>query len=82
MREPDVSAPPEWLDDLKVLTLRDGDIVVVRCQRLLSDVAAHHLKEKVTEVIESVMAERGIRFKVMVFEEGMDIGVLRGESDA
>ena len=73
---------PEWLEALQVLSLRDGDVIVVRVKQRLSKDLVQRIIDTLQEQLGAFMAERGIRFKCIVLEDGMEIGVLRGEPGA
>ena len=66
-----------FLQSMQKLELKEGDIVVLRHPYKLSSDTITRLK---TEIKEHIRAG-GFNVKVMVLEEGMDIGLLRKEKD-
>ena len=66
----------DWLQSMQKLDVKDGDIVVLRCNKKLSREAYLNIRDAVKEAIQ----EFGFGVHVMIFEDGMDIGVLRKET--
>lgn len=62
-----------FIEKIKVLDMREGDILVLRYSGRLSDEAVRHLKDSV----ESIGFPRN---KTLILEEGMDLKVIRSES--
>jgi len=62
----------DWLQTMQKLEVRDGDIVVVRHPGLLNP--SHHAN--MGEAYRIRFAEFGYRVNVMIFDEGMGVGVL------
>ena len=62
-----------WLGSMKILNVKDGDIVVLRHPMKLSNSAIENIKT----VIKPVFDKHGLDVTIMVIEENMDIGVLR-----
>ena len=65
----------KFLQSMQKLEIKEGDIVVLRHPCKLSEQAVTNLKTQIKELIRS----GGFNVKVMVLEEGMDIGVLQRE---
>lgn len=65
-----------FLQSMQKLELKEGDIVVLRHPYKLSERTTTILKTHIEKIIRS----GGFNVKVMVLEEGMDIGVLRKEN--
>jgi len=61
-----------FLQSMQKLEVKDGDIVVLRHPCKLSEKTTIILKTHIEEIIKS----GGFNVKVMVLEEGMDIGIL------
>ena len=67
-----------WLQSMQKLDVKDGDIVVLRHPGVLAKDSAKKLKKFVRKIVKG----HGFDVHVMVFEEGMEIGVLRkGETN-
>jgi len=64
-----------FLQSMQKLEIKEGDIIVLRHSCRLSEQAAANLKSQIEEIIRS----SGFNIKVMVLEDGMDIGVLQKE---
>ncbi len=63
----------DFIQEMKVLNLKPGDVVILKTQTIIhSRDAAESLRKAVADYI-------GGGIKVMLLEEGMDIGVLRQE---
>ena len=65
----------DWLQSMQKLDIKDGDTVVLKCGVKLSPPAYKNIKEAVQEILKGF----GFDVHVMLFEDGMDIGVLRKE---
>lgn len=63
---------PIMLEDVQRLVIKDGDIVVLKHARMLTDEACNRLKQ----IVDSQLKPIYPNIKVLVLEEGMDIGVL------
>lgn len=63
------------LQTMQKLDVKDGDIVVLNYPYKLSERTSIHLRDAVEEIIKGY----GFDVHVMVFEEGMTIGILRKE---
>ncbi len=61
-----------WLQSMQKLEVKDGDIVVLRHPGILSNTCIVNLRDTVQEIIKKF----GFNVHVMVFEEGVEIGVL------
>lgn len=70
---------PEWLEDMKVLDLQPGDILVLRSDEILSQRYKEHLYDQLSAVFERLGHDE---VEAVVLEDGMDIGVLRNEGDS
>lgn len=64
-----------FLQSMQKLDVKEGDIVVLRHPYKLSEQVATNLRTQIKEIIKS----SGFNVKVMVLEEGMDIGILTKE---
>lgn len=62
-----------FLQSMQKLELKEGDIIVLRHPYKLSEETIVNLKSQIQLIIKSA----GFNVKIMVLEEGMDIGVLR-----
>ncbi|MBW2645110.1 MAG: hypothetical protein JRE23_02825 [Deltaproteobacteria bacterium] len=65
-----------WLQSMQKLDVKDGDIVVLRYGGKLSDVGRINIKNAVRGTIK----DYGYDVKVMVLEDGMEIGTLSREA--
>ncbi len=77
--EPDTAVElkeiPEWLKDISILRLEPGDTVVLRHPGQLETSQSARLQL----TLKRMLAHHGIEnIPVMILEEGMEIGVLRG----
>jgi hypothetical protein len=61
---------PVWLGDVGVLDVRDGDVIVLRVEGRMTIERMDYLSQKIKSVINK-------RVKVLVLDDGMDIGVVR-----
>lgn len=61
-----------WLQSMQKLEVKDGDIVVLRHPGKLSKTTIDAIKS----AVQAMIKEYGFNVHVMVFEEGMKIGVL------
>lgn len=86
MREMTEAVPvvPEWLRDLKVdpLLLKDGGVIVLRSSRLMSREARKNLTKSFDPIITWLDEGFGVRVRVMVQDDGLEMGVLRTKPDA
>ena len=74
----DMEERVNWLQSMQKLDVKDGDIVVLRHPGVLSKDSAKKLKKFVRKIVKG----HGFDVHVMVFEEGMEIGVLtKGETN-
>ena len=62
---------------MQKLDIKDNDIIVLRHPYALSRNCSEHLRSIVTDIIK----DAGFNVKAIVLEEGMDIGVLRKDSN-
>lgn len=62
-----------WLQSMQKLEIKNGDIVVIRHPGILKKEAIDNLKF----TIQAMIKKYGFDVHVMVFEEGLEIGVLR-----
>ena len=67
----------KFLQSMQKLEIKEGDIVILRHPYKLSEQATANLKTSIEKVIRS----GGFNVKVMVLEEGMDIGILSKEGE-
>ncbi len=69
--------PPgiNFLQSMQKLDMKDGDIIVLRHPCVLSEEAGKNICFLVREIAK----KSGVDVKVMILEEGMNIGVLRKE---
>jgi len=63
------------LQSMQKLDVKDGDIVMINYPGILPKGAS----EKIGEVVREILWASGITVNVMVFEEGMDVKMLRKE---
>ena len=59
---------PIMLSDVKRIVLNDGDIIVIRCKKILTEQAIKNIRDVVERTI--------LGHKVIILEEDMDIGVI------
>lgn len=64
------------IEKVKVLELKDGDIVILKVQQQVSEKQLKMIKDLVKQYFEPL-----VHNKVLVLEEGMDIEVLRKAND-
>jgi len=67
---------PCFIESMKILEYKKGDVIVLKYSKPISVDARAYLIEAVKKAIDP--EARGVR--VMLMDDGMDIGVLRGES--
>ena len=63
----------DFVEHLKVLSLAPKDIIVIKTDRRLSEVQYTNVKRYIEQIV-----NRG-DVKIMILEDGLDIGVLRSE---
>lgn len=63
-----------FIKSMQVLTLKEGDILVLKTLALLSDSNIKRINSIIDEYLPPNLVGK---VKLMVLEEGMDIGVLR-----
>jgi hypothetical protein len=63
----------EFIQSMQKLELMDGDILVLKHPRTLSD----RTRASIKAAIEELATEAGFDIKAFVLEDGMDIGILR-----
>ena len=63
-----------FIKSMQVLTLKEGDILVLKTLALLSDSSIKRINSIIDEYLPPNLVGK---VKLMVLEEGMDIGVLR-----
>jgi len=62
-----------FLKSMKKLDVKDGDIVVLKHPGVLSETVRKNLQNSIQESIKNF----GFNVRVIVFEEGIDIGLLK-----
>lgn len=63
----------EWVESLKVLEVKDGDVIVIKTKHATS----REFRDHVTEVINDLF--KGKNIKTLVLDDETDIGVLRAQ---
>ncbi len=63
----------DFIESMKVLEYKPSDIIVMKCSQKLSFDNRLWILESVQKVLDPINK----RIKVMILEDGMDIGVLR-----
>jgi hypothetical protein len=61
----------DFVEHLKVLSLVPNDIIVIKTDRVLSEVQYANVKRYIGQIINRADV------KIMILEDGLDIGVLR-----
>lgn len=67
----------DYLKTMQKLDVKDGDIIVIKNPYKLSAETYTNLRL----AIQKILKEYGYNVKVMILEDGMDIGVLRKEDN-
>jgi hypothetical protein len=62
----------DFVEHLKVLSLVPNDIIVIKTDRVLSEVQYANVKRYIGQIINRADV------KIMILEDGMDIGIFRG----
>jgi hypothetical protein len=65
----------DWIERMQVLEVKEGDTIILKTQQVLS-VDQHVI---ITECIGDMFKERNV--KVLVLDDGMDIGVIRSGNE-
>jgi len=65
----------KWIQSMQRLDVKDGDILVLRYPGVLSSKAAGHLRAAFQETIKGF----GYDVRILILEEGMEMGTLRKE---
>lgn len=66
----------DYFQSIQKLDIKDGDVIVLKCKQRLSPEAFKNLKEAYQTAMEGFRIKD---IKVLILEEGIDIGVLRGK---
>jgi hypothetical protein len=61
---------------MQKLEIKDGDVIVLKCKQKITNEAAKHMRESYQKAMESFRIKD---IKVLILEDGIDIGVLRGK---
>lgn len=62
----------EFIKSIQKVDIKDGDIIIIKHPLVLSSEA----RKRLGEAVKNIMKDCCINNKVMVLDEGMDIGVL------
>ncbi len=60
----------DYIESMKILRCKPGDIVVLKTNRILDAEIANHIENIIQKVVNN---------KCLILEDGMDIGVLRND---
>jgi hypothetical protein len=66
----------KWLQSMQRLDVKNGDIIVIRYPGVLSTNAKTYFRESVRDILK----DYGYDVRVMIFEEGSEIGILRRDN--
>lgn len=66
----------KWIQSMHKLEVRNGDLIVVRHPAHLGIETCLNLRTAIREIF----MKNGFDIKVVMFDEGMDIGILRREA--
>lgn len=65
----------QFLQNMKKLEVKDGDIIVLQYSHVLSEKAIVNMREAIREILQGF----SVNVEVMILQEGMEIGVLTKE---
>ncbi len=65
----------EFVEYAKILTVKDGDIIVLKTDQILTVDTIEYLKNSLSSSVKEL--GENIKVKIIILEQGMDIGVLR-----
>ena len=63
----------DYFQSMQKLKIKDGDVIVLKCKQKLSSETAKHLSEAYQKAMEGFRIKD---IKVLILEEGIDIGVI------
>lgn len=63
----------EFVKNMQVLEIKPGDLIVLRHPMRLSS----HAHQQLTDTLRKILDEQGFNNRIVVLEEGMEIGIIR-----